>query len=136
MVLNQVNLTIKAGEIYGLVGENGAGKSSLMKVITGLTKPTSGEISLFGKNLEDERNKIGCLIENPALYMDMTARQNLEIQRTQRGIPGKSSIDEVLEIMDLKDAGNKKSEGFFFRDETAIRNCNCIAWSPTVANFR
>lgn len=56
MVLNQVNLTIKAGEIYGLVGENGAGKSSLMKVITGLTKPTSGEISLFGKkNLEDER---------------------------------------------------------------------------------
>ena len=57
MVLNQVNLTIKAGEIYGLVGENGAGKSSLMKVITGLTKPTSGEISLFGKkNLEDERN--------------------------------------------------------------------------------
>ena len=99
MVLNQVNLTIKAGEIYGLVGENGAGKSSLMKVITGLTKPTSGEISLFGKkNLEDERNKIGCLIENPALYMDMTARQNLEIQRTQRGIPGKSSIDEVLEI--------------------------------------
>ena len=76
MVLNQVNLTIKAGEIYGLVGENGAGKSSLMKVITGLTKPTSGEISLFGKkNLEDERNKIGCLIENPALYMDMTARQ-------------------------------------------------------------
>lgn len=113
MVLNQVNLTIKAGEIYGLVGENGAGKSSLMKVITGLTKPTSGEISLFGKkNLEDERNKIGCLIENPALYMDMTARQNLEIQRTQRGIPGKSSIDEVLEIMDLKDAGNKRVKAF------------------------
>lgn len=51
MVLNQVNLTIKAGEIYGLVGENGAGKSSLMKVITGLTKPTSGEISLFGKKI-------------------------------------------------------------------------------------
>ena len=83
MVLNQVNLTIKAGEIYGLVGENGAGKSSLMKVITGLTKPTSGEISLFGKkNLEDERNKIGCLIE------------------------------EVLEIMDLKDAGNKRVKAF------------------------
>lgn len=64
------------------------------------------------KNLEDERNKIGCLIENPALYMDMTARQNLEIQRTQRGIPGKSSIDEVLEIMDLKDAGNKRVKAF------------------------
>ena len=129
MVLNQVNLTIKAGEIYGLVGENGAGKSSLMKVITGLTKPTSGEISLFGKkNLEDERNKIGCLIENPALYMDMTARQNLEIQRTQRGIPGKSSIDEVLEIMDLKDAGNKRvygsvqGVGFRYRTEHAAES--------------
>ena len=103
-----------------------------LKVITGLTKPHfTGEISLFGKkNLEDEKNKIGCLIENPALYMDMTARQNLEIQRTQRGIPGKSSIDEVLEIMDLKDAGNKRVKAFSLGYETAIRNCNCIAWSP------
>lgn len=50
MVLNQVNLTIKGRDIW-TVGENGAGKSSLMKVITGLTKPTSGEISLFGKKI-------------------------------------------------------------------------------------
>lgn len=79
MVLNQVNLTIKAGEIYGLVGENGAGKSSLMKVITGLTKPTSGEISLFGKkNLEDERNKIGCLIEGNIIWND-TEMRNLDM---------------------------------------------------------
>ncbi len=113
VVLNNINITIKRGDIYGLVGENGAGKSSLMKVITGLTAPTSGEIFLFGKrNLGDECNKIGCLIENPALYMDMTARQNLEIQRTQRGIPGKNSIDEVLEIMELHDTGKKKVKAF------------------------
>ena len=83
-----------------------------------------------------KENKIGCLIENPALYMDMTARQILKSSVLNLEFGEKSSIDEVLEIMDLKDAGNKKSEGFFFRDETAIRNCNCIAWSPTVANFR
>ena len=137
MVLNQVNLTIKAGEIYGLVGENGAGKSSLMKVITGLTKPTSGEISLFGKkNLEDERNKIGCLIENPALYMDMTARQNLEIQRTQRGIPGKSSIDEVLEIMDLKDAGNKRVNKDQYQYEGNNGNSTVGTYSQDDCDYR
>ena len=112
MVLNQVNLTIKAARymdwLEKMVQEKVADESYYRT-----NKATSGEISLFGKkNLEDERNKIGCLIENPALYMDMTARQNLEIQRTQRGIPGKSSIDEVLEIMDLKDAGNKRVKAF------------------------
>lgn len=112
-VLDHVDLTIKTGEIYGLVGENGAGKSSLMKIMTGLTQATSGTFSLFGKpKLGDDRNKIGCLIESPALYTDMTARQNLEIQRTQRGIPEKNSIDEVLECMELQDTGTKKVKAF------------------------
>lgn len=113
VVLNKVDITIRAGEIYGLVGENGAGKSSIMKIITGLTSQTSGELILFGKkNLEHERNKIGCLIENPALYVDMTARQNLEIQRTQRGIPGRECINEVLDLLDLKGVENKKVKEF------------------------
>ena len=87
--LQNVNLSINRGEIYGLIGENGAGKSTLIRILTGLAFPSGGVITLFGKtqNLQQERSKIGCTIEMPALYQDMTAQQNLEIQRVQRGIP-------------------------------------------------
>lgn len=116
VVLDKLNLSIRQGEIYGLIGDNGAGKSTIMKVITGLRGYTSGELYLFGKKekslIPHERNKIGCLIENPTLYFDMTARQNLEIQRVQRGLVGKKCIDDVLEIVDLQDVGNKKVKSF------------------------
>lgn len=116
VVLDKVNLSIHRSEIYGLVGVNGAGKSTIMKIITGLRNKTDGTLSLFGedneKNIVHERNKLGCLIESPALYTDMTAKQNLEIQRVQRGLPGKKCIDDVLEIMALQDTGNKKVKSF------------------------
>ena len=81
-VLQNVNLSINRGEIYGLIGENGAGKSTLIRILTGLAFQSSGVVSLFGKteNLRYERAKIGCTVEMPALYKDMTAKQNLEIQ--------------------------------------------------------
>ena len=86
--LKNVNLTIPKGEIYGLVGENGAGKTTLIRLLTGLNFKSEGEIILFGHNdnLQYERSKIGCTIEMPALYKDMTASQNLEVQRIQRGM--------------------------------------------------
>lgn len=95
--LKNVNLTIPKGEIYGLVGENGAGKTTLIRLLTGLNFKSEGEIILFGHNdnLQYERSKIGCTIEMPALYKDMTASQNLEVQRIQRGIPNKSCIADL-----------------------------------------
>lgn len=80
--LKNVNLTIPKGEIYGLVGENGAGKTTLIRLLTGLNFKSEGEIILFGHkdNLQHERSKIGCTIEMPALYKDMTASQNIELR--------------------------------------------------------
>ena len=99
--LKNVNLTIPKGEIYGLVGENGAGKTTLIRLLTGLNFKSEGEIILFGHNdnLQYERSEIGCTIEMPALYKDMTASQNLEVQRIQRGIPNKSCIADTLELI-------------------------------------
>ena len=96
--LKNVNLTIPKGEIYGLVGENGAGKTTLIRLLTGLNFKSEGEIILFGHkdNLQHERSKIGCTIEMPALYKDMTASQNLEVQRIQRGIPNKKCITDLI----------------------------------------
>ncbi len=112
--LENVNLSIKRGEIYGLIGENGAGKSTLIRILTGLAFKSSGIINLFGKteHLQYERAKIGCTVEMPALYKDMTAEQNLEIQRVQRGIPDKKCISKTLELVGLNNTKKKKVNNF------------------------
>lgn len=112
--LKNVNLKISKGEIYGLVGENGAGKTTLIRILTGLGFQSEGEVSLFGekKELRRERSKIGCTVEMPALYKDMTAEQNLEVQRIQRGIPEKDCISDTLELVGLSDAGAKRVSNF------------------------
>lgn len=86
-------MKIQEGSIYGFVGENGGGNTTLIRLIAGLDYPTSGEISLFGESsprgLIQQRSRLGFIVEGPALYMDMTAEQNLEIVRIQRGIAEK-----------------------------------------------
>lgn len=113
--LEKVSMSIRQGDIYGFIGENGAGKTTMIRLLTGLSAPTSGEISLFGergRKLSAQRARLGCIIESPSLYLDMTAHENLEVQRLQRGIPGKSCIDKALALVNLKDTGKKKAKDF------------------------
>ena len=116
LALDNVALKLEKGKIYGFIGQNGAGKTTLIRLITGLAFPTDGELSLWGKtgerNLQEQRKRIGSLIEGPALYNNMTAYQNMEVQRIQRGIPDKSIIDKTLKIVGLADTGNKKVRNF------------------------
>lgn len=113
MVLDGLNLSIPQGSVYGLVGENGAGKTTLIRMMAGLDFPTSGSLTLFGKeDLVEQRRRMGFLIESPALYLDMNARQNLELVRIQRGIPGKSRVDELLERLSLQNTGRKRVRDF------------------------
>ncbi|CEQ21136.1 ABC transporter ATP-binding protein [[Clostridium] sordellii] len=116
VILEKVNINIKKGEIYGLIGENGAGKTTLIKIIAQLIKPTEGNVKLFGETSENElcrlQKKIGYTIETPSLYMDMTARQNLEVIRIEKGIPGTSDIDKVLSMVNLNDTDKKKVKNF------------------------
>lgn len=112
--LNHVDININKGDIYGLIGRNGAGKTTLMKVITTLTNQTSGTFELFGEksDLTEKKRRIGCLIENPAFFPNLTAYENLKYYCLQKGIASKSIIDEVLELVDLKEAKNKKFKNF------------------------
>lgn len=114
-VLNQMSMSVAKGDIYGFIGENGAGKTTTIRLLAGLAEHTSGEISLFGETgekLAQQRARIGCIIESPSLYPNMTAYENLQVQRIQRGIPGKTCIDEALYLVNLKDTGKKKAKDF------------------------
>lgn len=110
--VNNVSLSIRKNSIFGLLGPNGAGKSTTLKMITGIMKPSSGEI-LFENNSWSRKNlkDIGALIESPAIYPNLTAMENLKIACTLYGLPY-IRADEVLEIIDLKESGKKKVKNF------------------------
>ena len=114
--VNNINLEVKQGEIYGLVGKNGAGKTTLLRIISGQAFATEGDITLFGSSspsgLNNGRRRIGSIIETPSFYNNMTAEQNLEYYRIQRGIPDKNCVAEVLTEVGLSHAGKKKYKSF------------------------
>lgn len=100
-----LNVHVKKGRIYGLLGRNGAGKTTAMKMLLGLTHPTSGEIKIWGKMLQGNEKKllprIGSLIETPGFYPNLTAFENLRIFATLRGIPNRNAIQETLDLVGL-----------------------------------
>ncbi|EJO5348267.1 ATP-binding cassette domain-containing protein [Clostridium botulinum] len=115
-VVDSVNISIKRGDIYGFIGENGAGKTTFIRMITGLVSATSGKINLFskekGNELSNVRKRIGALIERPAFYPHMTAYENLEAFRIEKGIPGKECIDKTLKSVGIYEYRNKKVKNF------------------------
>jgi len=132
--LENVNLSIKKGEIYGFIGQNGAGKSTLLRLVTGLTFPSSGSIELFGndnpKELTDAQKRMGAIIENPALFPNMTAYENLAVHRLQKGIPGKECIDKTLELVGLADTGKKKAKNFSLGMKQRLGVALCLLSDP------
>ena len=111
-VVDRVCLHVGEGQVYGLLGPNGAGKSTTLKMITGMLRPTDGEILFAGHPWRrDDLYQIGSLIENPPIYPNLTARENLRARTTLLGLP-ESRIDEVLEQVDLTDTGRKRAGRF------------------------
>lgn len=114
--LKSTSIDIKKGEIYGLVGKNGAGKTTLLRMIAGQTMPTSGEVELFSettpKGLDDSRKRIGAMIETPSFFPYLTAAENLEYYRIQRGIPDSDCIKQLLKEVGLSDTKKKKFKSF------------------------
>jgi len=114
--VDNVSLTVEKGDIFGLIGQNGAGKTTFMRMVTSLTHPDSGQITLFGEaepaRLHAARSRIGSVIESPALFGNLTATQNLEYYRIQRGLTDKTRIPKVLDIVSLHDTGKKKFKNF------------------------
>lgn len=115
-VVQDINLLIEEGRIYGLIGKNGAGKTTLIKMLAGLIRPSGGKMIFFGQEGENAlnkwRSKMSFMVEIPYMDEHMTACENLNLQRLQRGIKSKECIDEVLELVGLSKVGEKKVAAF------------------------
>jgi ABC-2 type transport system ATP-binding protein len=111
--VNKVSLSVRKGDIYGFIGRNGAGKTTLIRMVSGLAKPSEGSILLFeSDDLNLQRRKTGTMIENPAVYPNLTARQNLHYYCRLLGLDPKSTIDEMLVLVGLNDTGRKTAKNF------------------------
>lgn len=112
VALDHVSVQLEKKHIYGIIGENGAGKTTFMKIVTGLCYPTEGNYSILGKEIDSDRERmrkyIGSMIESPALYPNYSVIRNLELQRILIGNPDKSVCDKVLDMVGLTEAKNKK----------------------------
>lgn len=115
--VDSINLHINEGDIYGFIGRNGAGKTTTLKMISGLAAPTSGTFTLFDQSYDEiiKNNgfsKVGSLIEEPGIYPDMTAFDNVYLKCIYAGIRDKSYAMDLLKLVDLDRTGRKKAKGF------------------------
>ena len=113
--LDQINIQIERGTIYGLIGRNGAGKTTLLKIISGLSFPTQGNVLLFGENTKGNiglLERVGVLIEDPGLYPNLTAYENMKLKCIAYGINEKKQIETLLEEVGLQNVGKKKIKQF------------------------
>lgn len=112
--VNHLDMKVREGSIYGFIGRNGAGKSTTLKMLCGLAKPSSGEIRLFGKPANDPyaARRTGCLIESAGLYPHMTARQNAIMKAKCIGLADEKSVDKALDITGMAGTGKKRVKFF------------------------
>lgn len=127
---------IKEGMICGLIGPNGAGKTTIMKMLGGLALPTGGSLEIYGasdeKGLAHARSRMSFMIETPYAKEKLSARENLEKQRLQKGIPDKKRIDEVLEIVGLSDVGKKPVKNFSLGMRQRLGIANALMTKPEI----
>lgn len=134
--VRDASFQIKEGMICGLIGPNGAGKTTIMKMLGGLVLPTAGEISIYGNSTEQElaraRSRMSFMIETPYAKEKMSARENLEKQRLQKGIPDKRRVDEVLELVGLADTGKKYVKNFSLGMRQRLGIANALLAKPEI----
>ena len=133
-VVNNVNLHIQKGKIYGLLGRNGAGKTTIMKMLLGLTFVSSGEIRLFGEKLNGNRRtlypRIGSIIENPGFYPNLTGTENLQVFAKLRGTVKKNAVREALDIVNLPYNDKKRFASYSMGMKQRLGVANAILNDP------
>lgn len=132
--VSKVNLHVKKGRIYGLLGRNGAGKTTIMKMILGLASITSGEVDVFGKNVKGREKRvyprIGAIIETPGFYPNLTGTENLEIFAKLRGTAAPHAVKNALEIVGLPYKDKKLFSKYSLGMKQRLGIANAILHDP------
>ena len=113
--VDHLDLRVEQGDIYGFIGQNGAGKSTALKLLCGLARPTQGEALIFGKPVRDSvaRRRVGALIEQPGLYPDLSGRENLRLYAALLGLDSPDrQVEEAMAAVGLS-SGEKKPAGHY-----------------------
>ncbi len=137
-ILNNVSIDIKSGEIIGLLGVNGAGKTTFLKLISGLLEPIEGSVNVLGMNPWNERSKIlknlGIMIENPVFYEHLTAYENIRIHLEYMSMSdiSKEYIESVLELVGLTDAIDKPISKFSLGMKQRLAIGRSISHNPKI----
>ena len=135
--LDDLNLHVPVGSIYGLIGKNGAGKTTLIRLICGLQKVDTGEYYIYGiKNTDKEilnvRSRIGAIVETPAIYENLSARDNIIEELTLLGSPTFDDVDELLKLVGLSDVGAKKAGKFSLGMRQRLGIAIALAGNPDI----
>ena len=132
--VKSVNVHVKKGRIYGLLGRNGAGKTTIMKMVLGLTSITSGEVQLFGKNIRGQEKRIypriGAIIETPGFYPNLTGTENLEIFAKLRGTSRPDAVKNALEVVGLPYKDKKLFSKYSLGMKQRLGIANAIMHDP------
>ena len=135
-VVDGVSFSVNKGEIYGLLGRNGAGKTTIMKILLGLANPTSGKVSILGKDMSVNSEKkvlkkVGCIIENPGFYSNLTGTENLEIFAKLRGLD-QDSVKKALELVNLPYKDKKLFSKYSLGMKQRLAIVNAIMHNPEI----
>lgn len=135
-VVDGVSFSVNKGEIYGLLGRNGAGKTTIMKILLGLANPTSGKVSILGKDMSVNSEKkvlkkVGCIIENPGFYSNLTGTENLEIFAKLRGLD-QDSVKKALELVNLPYKDKKTFSKYSLGMKQRLAIANAIMHNPEI----
>ncbi len=132
--VKSVNLHVKKGRIYGLLGRNGAGKTTIMKMVLGLTSITSGEVQVFGRNIRGQEKRIypriGAIIETPGFYPNLTGTENLEIFAKLRGTSRPDAVKNALEVVGLPYKDKKLFSKYSLGMKQRLGIANAIMHDP------
>ena len=133
--LDGLSMRIPKGAVYGLIGRNGAGKTTLIRLICGLQEPSSGNYALYGtdykeKSIIKSRRRMGAAAENPSVYLDMSAEENLREQYRIIGLPSFDGIPELLKLVGLENTGRKKAKDFSLGMKQRLGIAAALAGEP------
>lgn len=132
-VVKDVSMTIPKGKIYGLLGRNGAGKTTIMKILLGLASASSGEVRLFGQapdKYPEVYSRIGNIIETPSFYPYLSGPENLSVFSKLKGQVQKNSVAKALELVDLSHAEHKRFANYSLGMKQRLGIANALMNDP------